>query len=303
MLENQRILVTGAGGRVAFPIARRLASAGNEVVGLARFSDPSHRERLAAAGVTPLAADLGTVDVATLPDVDHVFHAGAALRMRPEEWQWQMEVNVQATGRLLRRYRDARSFVFCSTGSQYAYQGRRPLREDDPPGMHLGPYSASKTAAEQLVQFLSREQGTPCTIIRIFSTYGPEGGAPADRLDRLLAGEEIVLHSGPPNNYNPIYEDDYVALGIRALEVAASPPVVTNWCGSETVSAEEYLGHLGRLVGREPRIVYSERAPWPLWADPSHMHEVLGRTQVPWREGMRRMAAARHPELVLADEE
>ena len=300
MLNGRRVLVTGAAGRVAFPIARRLSAAGNDVIGLARFSDPTDEARLAAHGITPIQADLGTVDVSTLPDVDYVFHAGAALRVKPADWQMQMEVNVQATGRLLRRYRDVEGFVFCSTGSQYAYQGQRPLREDDPPGMHLGPYSATKTAGEQLVQFLSREQGTPCTIIRIFSTYGPEGGAPADRFDRLIAGDEIALFREPPNNYTPIYEDDYVHLGIRALEVAVSPPVVTNWSGSETVSAEDYLAFLGSLVGRDPRIVYSDTAPWSLWADPTHMHAVLGRAEVPWRDGMRRMAAARHPELVEA---
>jgi UDP-glucuronate 4-epimerase len=28
------------------------------------------------------------------------------------------------------------------------------------------------------------------------------------------------------------------------------------------------------------------------------MHDVLGRTSVPWREGMRRMVAARYPDLL-----
>jgi hypothetical protein len=28
------------------------------------------------------------------------------------------------------------------------------------------------------------------------------------------------------------------------------------------------------------------------------MHKVLGRTKVPWRDGLRRMIEARHPELL-----
>ena len=94
--------------------------------------------------------------------------------------------------------------------------------------------------------------GIPLTIIRICSTYGPEGGAPADRLDAMLAGKPIRLHPDKPNNYNPIYEDDYVELGIRAMEVAATPPVVVNWAGSETVSVEDYCTYMGELVGVEP---------------------------------------------------
>jgi UDP-glucuronate 4-epimerase len=297
VIEGARILVTGAAGRVAFPIARELAARGNEVTGAARFSNPADRDRLTGAGITPHQLDLGRDDVGALPDADYVFHAGAALNVPPAEWQWQFEVNVQATGRLLRRYREARGFVLCSTGSQYAYQGPRPLRETDPPGVHLGPYSVSKTAAEQVVEFVSREQGTPCTVIRVFSTYGPEGGAPVDRFERMLAGKDVVLHPDAPNNYNPIHEDDYVALGIRALEVATSPPVVTNYAGSETVSAEDYLAFVGALAGVEPRIVYRDSAYWPLWADVTHMHEVLGECTVPWREGFRRTVAARHPDL------
>ncbi len=76
------------------------------------------------------------------------------------------------------------------------------------------------------------------------------------------------------------------------------PPVVVNWAGSETVSAEEYSAYLGELVGREARIEYDEKAPWPIWPDVTRMHELLGHTEVPWREGMRRMAEARHPEAV-----
>ena len=95
-----------------------------------------------------------------------------------------------------------------------------------------------------------RQTGSPLTIIRIFSTYGPEGGTPVNRLRRILRGEEVVLYPDAPNNYNPIYEDDYVRLAVRALEVAAPDPVVVNFAGSETVSAEDYCAYLGELVGR-----------------------------------------------------
>ncbi|HEV2310812.1 MAG TPA: NAD(P)-dependent oxidoreductase, partial [Acidimicrobiia bacterium] len=254
-LAGRRVLVTGATGRVAFPIARALA-AENTVYGAARFSDPAARERLEAAGVIPVPADLGTHDMATLPDADYVFHAGAALG-RDVAWRTSFEVNAAASGRLVARYRGVEGFVFCSTGSVYAYQGARPLCEDDPPGLHLGVYSLSKIAAESVVAFAAEQHAVPTTIIRIFSTYGPMGGAPADRLDRLVAGRDLRLHPEAPNRYNPIYEDDYVRLGVRALLVGRVPPVVVNWAGSETVSAEEYCEYLGELVGITPRFVYS----------------------------------------------
>jgi nucleoside-diphosphate-sugar epimerase len=303
-IRNCRILVTGASGRVGFPIASELArdGEGNTVYGLGRLSSSGDADRLRAAGVVPVARDLGDgTDFRDLPDVDYVFHASAALgRVTERDWQYTFEVNAQAAGRLVARYAGCRGFVYCSTGSAYAYQGARPLREDDPPGTHLGIYSLSKIAGESVVTFASRQFGTPVTIIRIFSTYGPMGGAPADRLSLILQGKPVLLHPDQPNRYNPIYEDDYVRLGIRALEVAASPPQVVNWAGSETVSLEEYCTYLGELVGRPVTFAVDERAYWPLWPDVTFMHELLGRTQVPWREGFRRMVEARHPELELA---
>jgi nucleoside-diphosphate-sugar epimerase len=146
--------------------------------------------------------------------------------------------------------------------------------------------------------WVSRHFSIPLTIIRICSTYGPEGGAPADRLELMLQGKPILLHPDKPNNYNPIYEDDYVELGIRAMEVAAVPPVVVNWGGSETVSAEDYCAYMGELVGVKPIFEYSPQAHTPLWPDVTHMHAVLGRTKVHWRDGLRRMIEARHPELL-----
>lgn len=289
------MLVTGATGRIGFPIARALAH-DHDVYGMARCTGPGDEERLRSAGVTPIVADMATCDFSTaLPTgLTHVFHAAAHLgRHDPARWRDFFDVNAQATGRLVAAVRGVRGFVFCSTGSIYEYQGRRPLREDDPFGVHLGAYSLSKIAAEEVVRFAAAEHGVPTTIIRVFSTYGPMGGAPADRLQRILDGKDVVLHPDAPNNYHPIYEDDYVRLGIRALDVGGVPPTVVNWAGSETVSAEDYCQFLGSLVDREVRIRYDAAAPWPLWPDVTRMHEVLGRTEVPWRDGMRRMAEAR----------
>jgi len=288
--ERWRVLVTGATGRVGFPIARALAK-DHQVFGLARCRREGDEARLRAAGVEPIVADIGTFDMALLPSgLTHVFHAAARIgRSAEADWARSFEVNAQASGRLVAASLGVQGFVFCSTGSAYAYQGQRPLREDDLPGVHLGVYSLSKIAAEAVVRFAALEHSVPVTIIRIFSTYGPLGGAPADRLRRILAGKEVVLHPDAPNHYNPIYEDDYVRLGIRALTVSTVPPLTVNWAGSETVSAEEYCGYLAGLVGTEVRIRYDPGAPWPLWPDVTFMHEVLGRTELSWQEGMRRL--------------
>jgi UDP-glucuronate 4-epimerase len=298
MLDAEKILITGATGKIAFPIARALA-ARNEVWGAARLRDPADRDRLADAGITPLPLDMSTGDFSAVPDdFTYVFHA--AVDTGQGDWTRCVDTNAQKSGDLLSHCRAAKGFVFCSTGSVYGYQGQRPLRESDPPGVPLRPnYSFSKVAAEAVCTWIAKQHRIPLMIIRICSTYGPEGGAPADRLEMMLANKPIRLYPDSPNNYNPIYEDDYVELGIRAMEVATTPPIVVNWAGSETVSVEDYCAYIGELVGVEPVFEYTPEAHTPLWPDVTRMHEVLGSTKVPWREGFRRMIEARHPEIAL----
>jgi UDP-glucuronate 4-epimerase len=304
MLSGQKILITGATGKIAFPIARKLAEQ-NEVFGAARLRNPGDRDKLTAAGIKPLPFDMASGDVGMLPeDFEYVFHA-AVDPGGVNGWQSCVRTNAHASGNLLYHCRSAKGFVYCSTGSTYAYQGHQPLKETDPPGVPhnaLGNYSFSKVAGEAVCTWIAEQFSIPLTVIRIFSTYGPEGGTPVERFEAMLRGEIIRVHTDKPNDYNPIFEDDYVELGIRAMEVAATPPIVVNWGGSETVSVEDYLNYMGGLARVEPKFEYSPDMHTPMVPDVTYMHEVLGRTKVSWRDGMRRTIKARHPDLKLTDE-
>ena len=297
MLRGEKVLITGATGKIGFPMARTLAAEDNEVWGAARLRNPDDEKKLADAGVRPLALDVSVGDFSALPDdFTYVFHA--AVDPGAADWPSCVRTNAHNSGELLYHCRAAKGFVYCSTGSVYGYQGQRPLTESDGPGVPMrANYSFSKIAGEAVCTWIAEHFGIPLTIIRICSTYGPEGGAPIERLELILQGTPIRLYPDTPNNANPIYEDDYVALGIRAMEVASTPPVIVNWAGSETVSVEDYCTYLGELAGVEPVFEYTPDAHTPLWPDTTRMHDVLGRTKVAWREGFRRAAEARHPEL------
>jgi UDP-glucuronate 4-epimerase len=296
MIANEKILITGATGKIAFPIARALAR-DNEVWGAARFSKPHDRENLIGANIRPLQLDVSNGDLSVVPnDFTYVFHA--AVDTGTGDWGRCVQTNAHNSGRLLHHCRSAKGFVYCSTGSIYKYRGRPLLETDEPAAPLRANYSFSKVAAESVCSWVAEQFKVPLTIIRICSTYGPEGGAPADRLEMMLQGKPIRLYPGKPNNYNPIYEDDYVDLGIRAMEVADTPPVVVNWAGSETVSVEDYCAYMGELVGCEPMFEYDAQAHTPLWPDVTYMHQILGRTKVHWRDGFRRMIQARRPELL-----
>jgi nucleoside-diphosphate-sugar epimerase len=290
-----RVLVTGVSGLLGKPLARALANA-NHVVGVARFSDETSRRELEAAGVETITADAARIDWAAIPDVDYVVHAAAMMPSTGSEKgrDTTFEVNVQATGRLLRRYSGVRGFLYCSSGSCYAYQGQRPLREDDPYGLHNGieNYAASKIAAESLVEFLAREQSTPTTIIRIFTMYGPTSGTITKRVDMVREGKPIPIYPDGLNHQCPLYVDDAVRLAQRALAVANVPPTVVNFAGSETSSVQEYCELAGRMLGVAPKFREDPNAYYPIWPDVTKMHDLLGRCRVGVAEGVVRVLAS-----------
>jgi nucleoside-diphosphate-sugar epimerase len=317
MLSGEKILVTGVSGKIGFPIARALAKE-NEVWGAARLADPAQRDELVAAGIRPVPIDLARDDFSSLPDdFTYVFH-GAVDPPGFGEWLPMVEMIAQNSGQLLFHCRKAKGFVYCSTGSVYKYLGDEPLKESGPPGIPvqsagyafaqaggssvMGNYAFAKIAGEAVCTWVAKHFGVPLTIIRIVSTYGPQGGSLNERIEWVLQGKPIPIYPGVINYANPVYEDDYVELGIRAMEVAQLPPLTVNWAGSETVTVEEYCKYIGELVGVEAKFVETDAAHTPLHPDVTRMNEVLGPTKVHWRDGIRRVIKAAHPELVLTDE-
>jgi nucleoside-diphosphate-sugar epimerase len=293
----KRILVTGAGGQVAFPLAAGLAREGHEVWGMARLRQPEERLRFEKAGLRPFAADLSAPVLEELPrDFDWMLHFAVAKSGR---WSRDLAANVEGLGLLLAHCRDSGALLHCSSTAVYAPAGNAPRKEDDPLGDHhralLPTYSINKIAAESMARFAARAYGLSTTIARLNVPYGDAGGWPALHLAQIEAGQPIAVTADGPHVYNPIHDDD-IAATLPALVAAASVPATTvNWGGSESVSLEEWCTFLAAEVGRAPRF---EVAAWAIPSaciDPTRMHEIAGRTTVAWRDGMRRMITARRP--------
>jgi nucleoside-diphosphate-sugar epimerase len=288
-LSGRRVLITGASGLVALPVAVALAK-NNEVFAVARFSNQEQKRLLEAAGARTISFDLADPDLSPLPrSVDVVINYAVLPPNNKEAYN----VNAGATGRLARRYRDCEAFVHGSTGSLYQYQGERPLSEDDPYGLHSSaePYAASKIAAEFLLKHLSEDYRMPTVIVRIFSFYGPRGGGVTQRIDQVAQGQSVSVYPGVRNTHTPLFEDDYVEKTIAAAGIAKSPAEIINLGGTEAVTTQEYCEMAGELLGKKPTFVENSRA-WPIWADTTKMVRLLGPNRVSMREGVRRAIEA-----------
>ncbi|MDG2005537.1 MAG: NAD(P)-dependent oxidoreductase [Novosphingobium sp.] len=285
-MSGKRVLITGASGLVALPVAVELAKA-NEVYAVARYSDPEQKRLIEESGARAVSFDLAGLDLSPLPKSVDVVINYAVL---PPSFKDAYEVNAGATGRLASRYRDCEAFVHGSTGSLYEFQGERPLREDDPYGLHSSAenYAASKIAAEFLIKQLCIEFDMPTVIVRIFSFYGPRGGGPTQRVDQIAQDLPVSVYPGTSNTHTPMYEDDYVEKTIAAAGIAKVPAEIVNLGGTDIATTQQYCAIAGEILGKTPEFVENSKA-WPIWGDTTKMVELLGPCKVSVREGIRRV--------------
>ncbi|MCZ6828194.1 MAG: NAD(P)-dependent oxidoreductase [Gammaproteobacteria bacterium] len=292
-IENSKLLVTGATGQLAYSIVSKLAS-DNTVHAIARFGAPGSVDKLEAVGATCIKLDYTSDDLNQLDDdYDYVLHFATYQVPGGEDFDEAIRVNAVGTGKLMYHFRHVKGFFFSSTCSVYQPRGAEPLKESDALGDsmrgHCPTYAFSKVAAEAVVKFTSEQFGIPAVIARMNVSYGPNGGLPVIHLEALRSGQPIYLYSDKPSYYNPIHEQDYYEKMLDLLDHAASPPVTVNWCGSQTVSAEQWCEYMGELLGVEPEFVYSDQLIPGTPCDTTLMHQLVGETRIDWRDGMREL--------------
>lgn len=303
MLSDEKILITGATGMVALPIAASLV-AHNEVWGLARFTDDTVRDRLSDIGVTTVAADL----VAGLPhvpdDFTYLLHL-AYFRGGYDDFDQAMTVNAEGTGTVLRHCRNAKAALVMSSNVVYSPHPdpwHLPT-ETDPIGGADVPWNptsgASKVAQEAVARFCATAYGLPVTIARLNAVYGPaDQYLPIQHMDAVVAGHEVVTRSDP-TPHTPIHTDDLCDQLEALLDAAHAPATIVNWGGDEVVTVQDWCALAGELSGVTPRVRVVELPNTTLGGatDQRKRRSLTGPCRVAFVDGFRREFAARHPDL------
>jgi UDP-glucuronate 4-epimerase len=298
-MRGFKILITGPTGQVATPVAKALA-ADNEVWGIARFTDGAARDGLEKAGVRCETVNLANGDFTGIPsDFDYVINLAVAKSGR---WDKDLGANAESVGLLMAHCRDAKAFLHCSSGAVYDPPDDKPRAERAALGDNHKPllptYSISKIAGEVVVRTMARALDIPSTIARLNVPYGDNGGWPFFHMEMMLDGVPIPVPPGGPARYNLMHEDDIIATIPKLLEVASVPATTVNWASDQMISIQEWCTYLGSLVGRQPTFEQSEQALRGNPLDVTYMRELIGGTTVDWKDGLRRMVAKFHPDLV-----
>jgi nucleoside-diphosphate-sugar epimerase len=295
VLVDEKILITGPAGRIAFGLARSLATA-NEVWGVARFSDPSTRDKVEALGVRTHVADIGRGDLGDLPtDFTYVLHLAADFS--PTDYERAITVNAEGTGFVLEHCRAAKAALVMSTLTVYKPHPDpwHAFREEDPVGDQMlpgqAPYSVSKIAEEAVARYCARSFDLPVTIARMGAAYGSQGGLPAWHMHAIAAGEPVRAR-WDPLPYSPIHDDDIAAQLEPLLDAAAVPATIVNWAGDQPVSVREWAAYFGDLLGVAAKVEVEPVAGTSIGSvgDSTKRTSITGPCEVGWREGFRRLA-------------
>lgn len=143
-----------------------------------------------------------------------------------------LSANAESIGPLMARCRGAKAFLHCSSAAVYDPPNDLPRTERAALGDNhrfLFPtYSISKIAGEAVARSTARILEVPTTIARLNVPYGDTGGWPYFHMEMMLAGIPIPVPPGESANYNPIHQDDIVAMIPKLLAVASIPATTVN---------------------------------------------------------------------------
>ena len=298
--KGKKVLITGATGLVARPLVREYGKTAT-VYAMARYGRAEDRRSMEEMGAIPVAADLS--DESTLSavpeDVDYVINCAVA---RTGKFDVDFRANADGVGFLMARCRGAAAFLHISSTAVYEHRGHDPRKESDPLGDNhramFPTYSLSKIAGERVAMFAARQFSLPTTIARLCVPYGDQGGWPYFHLMMMRAGAPVDVHPDHPNYYNLLHMDDCIEKIPRLLAAATPDGTLTNFAGSPRVSIEEWCAYMGELTGLKPQFVDNPQAFGSLSTDLTRMEELVGKTRVDWRDGIRRMIAALAPDLL-----
>jgi len=227
----RRFLITGATGKIAFPLLGRWRSR-------TRFGVPRASASL-QTGTNSVQRQFIHFDSTCraansrncLTTFTYVFHA--AVDTGAGDWRRCVQTNAHNSGRLLYHCRRALGFVYCSTGSIYQFQGQRPLTEADGPGCHYGRnYSFSKVAGEAVCGGLRPVPDSTHHHSHLLDLW--TGGWHAASIGSSSCCRESPSGCTPMSPITTTRSMKTITSSwAPAMEVAAVPAVVVNWAGSE----------------------------------------------------------------------
>jgi UDP-glucose 4-epimerase len=292
-----RALVTGGAGFIGSNLVDALIERGDTVEIVDNLSS-GKRENVNARArlyVLDVREPLDGLFAELRPDVCFHLAAQADVRVSVEQPDYDAEVNVVGTVRVLEAARAAGSrVVFASTGGAIYGECSEPATEADE-RRPLAPYGAAKLAGEEYLLTFQRLYGMNNVVLRFGNVFGPrqdphgEAGVVAIFLGRLRDGETCRIFGDGTQERDYVYVSDVVEAALAAAEVAGG---VFNVGTGRATSVLELYELCRRVAGSEAAAELAPERPGELQRsvlDIGKAEDELGwRPRTGLEEGLRR---------------
>jgi UDP-glucuronate 4-epimerase len=322
------ILVTGAAGFIGYYVARRLAEAGRQVVGLDNLNayyDPAlKRARLAELARYPnfnfVQRDLADREGMAALFAEHRFPrvvhlaAQAGVRHSLVDPHAYIDANVVGFLNVLEgcRHNGCRHLLYASSSSVYGANTKLPFSTADNVDHPVSLYAASKKANEGMAHAYAHLFGVPATGLRFFTVYGPWGRPDMAMwlfAQAIAEGRPLRLFNHGRMKRDFTYIDDAAEAVVRLVDKPAqsdpawsgdapdparsrAPWRLYNIGNNKPVEVMEVVRLLEAALGREALIELAPMQPGDVpetYADVADLEAAVGfRPKTPIEEGVRR---------------
>jgi len=157
-------------------------------------------------------------------------------------------------------------YVFTSSTAVYLWSDTQPVTEtstvsDDEAVNPSRAYGAGKVRCERFLMDEFARNGFPATSLRVGHTLGPHSPLPREHgfFARIEDGRPILIPGDGLPFVHLVHVDDVATAMCAAIETDASAGQIYNVNGAQFASIAGYMRLMGKVVGREPNIVYVPR--------------------------------------------
>jgi dTDP-glucose 4,6-dehydratase len=263
-----RAFVTGAGGFIASHLVEALLRRDWHVTALIHYNSRANwgwletHHRQPPANLKVVLGDITDPFLIreVLDGCEVIFHLAALIAIPYSYHAPASYIQTNVTGTLnlaeAARKTGIKRFVHTSTSEVYGTARYTPVDEEHPL-QGQSPYSASKIAADKLIESFVCSYGLPSVTVRPFNTYGPRQSARAvipSIIAQTLHGNSVRL--GSLDTIRDLtFVSDTVEGFIRAAETDNATGQTINLGTGKAVSIQELAQTIFKLLGVSPTIV------------------------------------------------